>query len=143
MANYYATARTNYVRFKDQEALDTALELAEKFNIAYYHDAPNEPLCVMFYSGDEDGGFNLYDSETDENADWDQIAVLMDDDQVLIVLEAGAEKLRYISGYAQAWNSKGDHVTLSLVDIYALARNKFGINPTVAEYAELPPPRAI
>lgn len=136
MADYIATARTNYVRFKDEAALKQALALADKYGLSTYHDQPEEPLCAMFYS--DDGSLSLYDNETEEDADWDVIATLMDDDQVLIAMEAGAEKLRYIGGYAQAWNSKGECISLVLSDIYRMALEKWGTNPTPAEYTMLP-----
>lgn len=136
MANYYATARTNYVRFKDEAALREALALADKFNVSYYHDQPQEPLCAMFYG--DDGGFCFYDPDTDDDGDWYEIAKLMADDQVLVVLEAGAEKLRYISAHASAWNNKGECVGLSLNEIYDRAEEAWGISPTPAEYSTLP-----
>lgn len=143
MANYIASARTNYVRFKDEAALQQALLLANKYRLAYYKDKPEEPLCAMFYSDDGDsGGFCLYDNEADAYGDWDEIATLMDDDQVLIVMEAGAEKLRYITGYARAWNSKGEVEAVNLNDIYEKARSKWGIDPTPAEYTALPEAKA-
>ena len=48
-------------------------------------------------------------------------------------MEAGHEKLRYISGYAEAINAKGERRTVSLSDIYGLAR-ELGSNITEATY---------
>ena len=48
-------------------------------------------------------------------------------------MEAGSEKLRYIVGYAEAINSRGERASIGLNDIYKLAEN-LGSSITVAEY---------
>jgi hypothetical protein len=48
-------------------------------------------------------------------------------------MESGAEKLRYIAGYAVAYNSKGETVSLNLDDIYDKAKS-LGTNITTATY---------
>lgn len=49
-------------------------------------------------------------------------------------MEVGEERLSYIMGYADAYNSKGECVTVNLNQIYDLAFKKFGIKPGRAEY---------
>lgn len=49
-------------------------------------------------------------------------------------MEAGAEKMRYISGWAQAVHSDGRTVELRLSDIYVKAEEAFGVIPTDASY---------
>ena len=49
------------------------------------------------------------------------------------MMEAGAEKLRYISGFAFAFNNKGEEITIRLSDIYERAKD-LGTNITAAEY---------
>jgi hypothetical protein len=48
------------------------------------------------------------------------------DDSIAIVMGAGAEKLRFITGYAEAINSKGERVDININSIYDLAKQKFG-----------------
>ena len=54
--------------------------------------------------------------------------------EVAVVMETGAEKLRYLIGYAAAVNHKGETVDVALTDIYRKARETFGKEPTRAEY---------
>jgi hypothetical protein len=46
---------------------------------------------------------------------------------------AGAEKLRYINGWAEAYNNKGEKRVINLGDIYKLAE-ELGSEITRAEY---------
>jgi hypothetical protein len=46
---------------------------------------------------------------------------------------AGAEKLRYINGWAEAYNNKGEKRAITLGDIYKLAE-ELGSEITRAEY---------
>jgi molybdopterin biosynthesis enzyme len=55
------------------------------------------------------------------------------DEDVAVLMEAGAEKLRYVSGWAVAVNSKGDLVEIGLSDIYEKAKH-LGKNITQATY---------
>lgn len=61
---------------------------------------------------------------------------LLAEGQVLIHLSAGAEKLRYICGYAEAISWTGESVTVSLDDIYEKAKTAFNLteSPTTASY---------
>jgi len=52
---------------------------------------------------------------------------------VAIMMEAGAEKCRYINAYALAVNSKGETKEISLDQIYELAQ-PLGEHITRAEY---------
>ncbi|MHB8409563.1 MAG: hypothetical protein ACYDHY_15975 [Acidiferrobacterales bacterium] len=57
-------------------------------------------------------------------------------DEVAIFMEVGAEKLRYLVGYAVAINDKGKRKTVSLGDIYKQAEKLVpkGIKIATAEY---------
>lgn len=61
--------------------------------------------------------------------------------EVLVVVCAGAEKLRYVSGWAQAYvrraNGTVDQTAISISDIYGKASEVFSVdlaNITAAEY---------
>jgi hypothetical protein len=144
MANWYGTARTNYVRFKDEAAYEAAKELVESCGNTWHR---GEQRLVAMISGDDDsGGFNFsrYDEDAEKDVDiaWEDVAKHLDDDQVLVCMEVGAEKLRYVSGHTSAWNNKGESVELSLRNIYKLAFEKFGVAPTEARYTDEPEPVA-
>ena len=63
----------------------------------------------------------------------DVVAKHLVDDWVAIFMESGAEKVRYVSGYAVAVNNKGGRETVSLHSIYPLAAT-LGTYATEAEY---------
>lgn len=142
MAEWYGTARTNYVEFESEAAFKEVRDYVEQFDIAMstHHEVS---LAAMFNASDmsDSGGFpnDRYDEDEDDfvEFDWGYVAQRMAEGHVLVIMEAGAEKLRYISGWAQAWNKEGQHVGISLDDIYEKARAAFGIYPTVATYQNL------
>ena len=49
-------------------------------------------------------------------------------------MECGAEKLRYLTGRAEAINAAGWRCTVSLSDIYEIAETELGGPVTRAEY---------
>lgn len=134
MANYYGQGRTNYFAVKDAEA--------------FKDEMANYPVEVITTEGEN--GVTLYgllDSNSDGGGwDWSYVAELEDEDGeivetdleidwvevfarhlvdgwVAILMETGAEKYRYLSGYALAVNSKGESREINLSrDIDKLAR---------------------
>ncbi len=134
MANYYATARTNYFRVKNNEAFAEWLESLPSIEMLKDGDR------FGFYSDCPDSG-DFPSSRWDENAndyvDVDlttELAHHLAEGEVAILMEVGAEKLRYLNGWATAVNHLGQTVTVDLTDIYQLAETTFGIKPTTAEY---------
>jgi len=144
MANYYATARSNYVRLKDPDAVRQLLaDRAGEVTLCESHLASG---CFAFlvsgmsdsgcwpgiYPVDPDGQVD-YDSEPEDFAD--VIAPHLADGEVLILMEAGAEKLRYIGGWARAVRvNRGriQNLNISLDDIYALVERRWKVKPTEA-----------
>lgn len=49
-------------------------------------------------------------------------------------MTTGAEKLRYLTGYAFALYADGRRLDVNLDDIYDKARAEFGVQPTQASY---------
>jgi hypothetical protein len=118
MANYYASARSNYFKVKDHEAFKQALA---PFDVQIIED---ERGVVIFSNSDE--GWSWWNSETDEDTYGSEvISPHLADGEVCILMEAGAEKLRYISGYAVAFTNEGREVSVSLNDIYSLAQKEW------------------
>jgi hypothetical protein len=135
MATYYETARTNYFLVKDIEAFKTRLEDLKSLTVR--EDERNGKTYVCLLNDNENGfPFEAYDDILGEyvEIDWEGIfSQHLQDDSVAIVMGAGAEKLRYIHGYAVAFNNKGETEQIHLVDIYKIAE-KLGTDIQKAEY---------
>lgn len=115
MANWYGTSRSNYVRVKDVEQAVAALEPFSN----EVHRHPTETDAIMISGNDDDGSFN--NVATDEDGadfelDWGAWARdHLKQGQILVLISVGAEKLRYVSGWAEAYNDKGDYVCVNLL----------------------------
>jgi hypothetical protein len=125
MANYNASARSNYFQVKDPDALRR--ELAG-LDIDVLTDDPHDERRVVLLSRSEDGGWPSwrFDEEGDDDVEVDLAAIIaqhLTDGQVAVLMESGAEKLRFIGGAAVAVNSRGEQVCVSLEDIYERAKN--------------------
>lgn len=134
MANWYGTARSNYFKVKDADAFKAWVD--------------SLPDCVLiernglygFYSQCPDsGGFPIqrYDDETEDYVDIElaeELAGHLMEGEVAVLMEAGAEKVRYISGWALAIASDGRTARVDLGDIYEKAQAEFGVMPSVAMY---------
>ena len=133
MANYYASARSNYFHVKD---VDTFIK-AMPSGIGIWNDREDGRVGVYDDGGDGSGWPNCTfdDDSYDQTEFWfpDLVASHLQDGEVAIFMEAGAEKLRYVSGEATAINSKGEFRLISLRDIYKLAE-ELGEHIEAAEY---------
>jgi len=123
MANYYASCRTNYFKVKDVNAFQADIESIPGIDVI----VGSESICIL---GDDPDGAGwpawIHDEETGEDIEIDffqEVAKHLADGEVAIFMEAGAEKLRYITGFALAINNKGEMETISLQNIYDLAKN--------------------
>lgn len=128
MANWYGTSRTNYVKVISLEAA----EAFAKTRTLEVDPHPTEVNFVMFTSTDESGGFNhwQYDPVAEEITDcwsWEEVAEILVEGQVLIVMEIGAEKLRYLTGSAIAVTWDGRTAYMTLENIYQKAAEEFGV----------------
>lgn len=114
MSNWYGTSRSNYVRVKDVEQALAALEPFSN-NI---HRHPTETDAIMISGDDDTGDFSTQtlDDDGDEmDLDWGAWArEHLKQGQILVLISAGAEKLRYVSAWAEAYNDKGDYVCVDL-----------------------------
>lgn len=142
MANWNGAARTNYFVCTDKNVLARSLE---PFDIIISEGASDNAGKVCLLSTDESGGWpgtGYIDGEKGD-IDFDMDVHVMPyvcEGEVVVAMEAGAEKLRYVSGLAEARIRKGDEVkvcAIHLNDIYDLAARHFGVdkkNITIAEY---------
>lgn len=135
MANYYESARTNYFLVKDIEAFKNELEVFKALKVVESKQDNKDYVCLL---NENENGFpmDVYDDILGEyvEIDWETIfAKHLQDDSVAIIMGAGAEKLRYIHGYAIAFNNKGETKMIHLTDIYKIAE-ELGKDVKKAEY---------
>ena len=131
MADFYATSRSNYVLVKDVQA---AIDSLKHYDIPI-HRHPKNKNAIMLAGCEADGTFNSsYVDESGDDiyldlAEW--AAAHLADNQVLVLVSAGAEKLRYISAWAEAYTWKGEVVTVDLLDtLFSRLQKELGIDPS-------------
>lgn len=132
MANYEGAERTNYVRIR-QEKVEWVEKYADSFNIEMFEK--DGAYCFTPSEYTDDGCFNTWreyldaeGNECEDELDLAKVALCMEEGQVLVILSSGHEKLRYISGWAAAWDWRGNCVSLGLSGIYMLAAEKFDVS---------------
>ena len=135
MANYTATARSNYFAVKDDAAFkdwcatrDLDVWQGSDDNAARFAIAPGAQC--------ECGGWpELMDGDDNEPADdlCESLAQHLREGEVAILLELGHEKLRYLVGAATAVHSSGQRIDLTLAEIYTRARDAFGETAVITE----------
>lgn len=130
MANWYGSARSNYFRVKD----DTAFRaMAKSVGLGVWENDEDKSLLAVYPLDNDSGGwpsskFNEATNDYDEIDLADEIAPHLAEGEVAVLMEVGAEKLRYLSGTAIAVNHKGETTAVSLDDIYALAAKTFKVD---------------
>ncbi len=131
MSDWYGAARSNYFKVKDKKEFKV---FCDNWNVELI-DNQNEE--VGFLSNDSFGHLPecRYDAHGNEieSGFIEALSKHLMDGQVAICMEAGAEKLRYITGYAIAINNKGQYREINLDDIYKKAE-KLGNNLTECTY---------
>lgn len=136
MANYYGQTRTNYFLVKDADAFKA--EMAN-YEVTVIEQKVGEETGYGIMDADSDGGglpWSQFNEETNEYDDlvWETIiGNHLKDGAVCVLTETGAEKYRYLNGWAIAFNNKGETRRVDTTDIYDLA-NELGTGVTRAEY---------
>jgi hypothetical protein len=125
MANWYGSSRSNYFCVKDQEAF---LQWAESRGLGVFR-SENNPGHFAIHSRDNDSGsWPSYDMEADTEIDLvAELARHLPKGEVAVLMEIGAEKLRYLTGVAIAVNHRGRAVVVSLDDVYRKAARTFRV----------------
>lgn len=122
MANYYTSARTNYFTVTNEDAFR---KWACQFPSAYVIHRKHEDVSQFGFLFDEDDGVpSHFFDQNDEEQEVDfmaELAAFLPDGVVAILISVGAEKLRYVNGYAMAINNKLESREIGLDRIYALA----------------------
>jgi hypothetical protein len=137
MANYYGANRTNTFKVKDVEKFKAWADTVPDIEL---HDRGDG--CFTILGCDPDGaGYWPTERWTGENQDvpaefsfHGELAEHLADGEVCVCIDAGHEKLRYISGNATAFDNTGKTVAVCLWDIYKLAKEAFGHEVDTAEY---------
>lgn len=132
MADFVGKARSNYFKVKDRDALAEALEGLDGIEIAEGED-DNEGRVALVCTG---GGHGVWPTMDWKAEDVDLPALVaphLEKDEVAVFIEIGSEKLRYLSGIAEAINHEGKRKRITLDDIYKQAE-KLGTNVTEAMY---------
>jgi len=136
MANYYGDARSNYFRVKDEQGF---VEWCSSLGLSpiYKTDSKTKDRPCGFLVCTDDGSVPSYREATNgevEDIDFlGELSTHLVEGEVAVVMELGREKQRYYIGLANAVNSKGKTVTVTLDDIYKKAK-KLGDNITEAVY---------
>jgi hypothetical protein len=126
MADWFGAARSNYFRVKDR---DKFFKWTEERGLGIIENK-QDPGLFAVHSGNstDDGSWPSYDMEDDTEIDLvAELAQHLPKRQVAILMEVGAEKLRYLTGVAVAVNHKGRAAVVSLDDIYRKAARTFRV----------------
>lgn len=119
-------ARTNYARFTDIDALQTA---CEQHGVQIQTGPEN---FAMLMAGEQvDGEFPVGIDDDGGEFIEDIVVPLLEPRSVLVVEGVGFDKMRSMTGYAIAWMRDDAGEThwhrVSLSDVYAQAASKFGV----------------
>ncbi len=137
MANYIAAARSNYFAVTDRAAFDAAIARFGDLSVVENEYGEDKTLVgVLANEGDGAGWPLSYTNDEDESVEADLAAVIAEHlapGHVAVLMEAGAEKLRYIHGNAVAINSDGERRSIDLREIYQLGR-ELGSHVTAVQY---------
>lgn len=150
MANYVASARSNYFRVRDEDAFLVWVETVP--GVVAYRDTPlgvdadvqdhAHPSYTLLVEDYDAGGWpcyrtarsgNLEGHDEPEHAVADvyedqeldlpaELAEHLAQGEVAVLEEVGAEKLRYLSAHAVAVNHRGEQIRLDLSEIYERVR---------------------
>jgi hypothetical protein len=138
MANYVESWRSNTFAVTDPVAFkkfvagvgDIEVCDCEDGSFKLFGEGESFPSSLLDSKVTDDPSTGLpaiVESEgSEEDFDLGQnLARFLRTDSVLILVGCGYEKTRYVTGWAQAYNSKGEHRRLSIDDIVDLAKAAF------------------
>lgn len=121
MANYVGYARSNYFRVRDAEAFLAWVETLPGV-VACREDGDAEYFVLLIEDADGGGWPNWrYHEDVEDEEEIDLHAELSEhlaEGEVAVLEEVGAEKLRYLVGYAVAVNYKGETPSVSIDEVY-------------------------
>lgn len=137
MANYYSKGRTNHFAVKDPEAFQAEVTpLVEEGEVIREERDGVDGFILLFPEGIPTQVWNPEDEEADEPMEIDWVSLIsghLADGEVCVIQEIGWERLRYLTGYAVAFNNKGEKENINIYNIYDQAK-ELGTRITQAEY---------
>lgn len=129
MANYECSSRTNYFRVTDEERYNELFENLVSNDEVY--DFTKEENGAVLHGFGSYGSIDYFlgDSE-DEDCSFDdflcELQKILPDNEAFIYLEAGHEKLSYVTGYAIVCTNKNiKHINLDTY-VIELAKSMLG-----------------
>lgn len=131
MATWVGVARTNYFRVKDRTAFEEDMEGFPGVDMVWNND-----YVALFGEEGYWPSYRMLDRETEDFVEEDiddfgfEVSKHLLDGDVVVLQSAGFEKQRYVTGYASAFNSKGECLTVSIDDIYDKIKSAWGATPT-------------
>lgn len=140
--NWYGSSRSNYVRVKDPSAFRRQME---EIDVTVGTEvAPDGGTLFAVFAPEgqwprvpsNNGPPVPGEEELTAEDDLDFLEILaahLADGEVAVVQIAGGEGSRSVSGAAIAFTNTDDRVVIDLDDIYQLAKDRFGVEPTRAE----------
>lgn len=139
MGTWIGTARSNYFLVKDADAFRVWADEVGLFVSDRLDHQRTRRYAVL---ADEGAGWPSVVPTSDRNGwrDFDlvtELAAHVVPGEIVVCVEAGAEKLRYITGEAVAFRvafGGVEKLRLTLKDIYDLAEQQWGTRPNEAEY---------
>lgn len=129
MANYIQTSRTNYFKVKPEleEQFDN---FVSKFDLEVVRQGE---LYGLLFSDGVPSEVYVEDDDSYEIDFMVELSQFLADDEVAIAISVGSEKMRFVGGFAEAVNNKGETRFIALNSIYEIAK-ELGKNVTPAEY---------
>lgn len=135
MANYIPIARSNYFKVKDVAAFKARFNGMQGMEVTMSDD--DTMVGLLCTEGEGAWPSDLFNDRTEEYESYDFIEDLRSHlvpGEVVVLMEVGYEKMRYVVGVAQAFTDTGEVIVVTLDDIYNMAKEKFGKFPTLAQY---------
>lgn len=134
MSTFYGSERSNGFRVKDPGRFKTWARSVGLSPVITEDPARNQ--FVLYPAGTSNDGYFpsfLWNEDTDEQYELDMVAELsrhLLEGEVAILVRAGFDRGKYVSGSAQAITWDGRTRILSLNDIYSIAVGELGADPT-------------
>lgn len=134
MANYTATARSNYFAVKDATAFEA---WCKERDLKTWQGKGNKAARYAIAPSDycDHGG---WPEHRDDDGDLleelcDGLVHHLADGEVAVMFEIGSEQLCYLLGTATAVHASGKRVDINLSEIYTRARDAFGEDAAMTE----------
>lgn len=131
---YRAVSRTNWFRVRDVAHLDAALAPLRPAIRLYRGDGDRLGRVMVTAEGHDEGEFPTCDCGGEPVDFGALLASEIADDEIVVLMSVGHDRIAELGGYAQALNARGERVELELSAIYELAAKAFGRMPTAAAH---------